>query len=551
MDQAPPYQVVERFVRPRSVAVVGASDRMDYGGRLLRNLREGGFTGPIYPINPRRPEVQGMRAWADVGDIPEAADLAVVVVPGHAIAGVVEACGRRGIGACAVITAGFSERGAEGEREQEALVRIARAAGVRLSGPNSLGIANITERIFATASSNTSWGPSAVRPAGITLISQSGALAFNPLPSRAAERGIGLRAIVSVGNQADLTVVDFLEYFIDADEETKVLALFLEGLPPGQGRRLLAAARRSRKPILAVKVGRAPGTAAVARSHTAALTGDDAIYQGAFRAARIVRVEDLDDLWETGALLGATGAFTPAQAPVASAGAGGVGFLSNSGGMNSLFADLCGVHGVPLASLGAESLAGIESVLAGFGAAGNPADVTGNIARPSLVELLDVFAADPAVDLLVVGTTSAASGQRSLDIASNIQIARQRTQKPFVVLWSSAITPARAAGGVENSGVAMLRDAGLPLFHEPAKCARARLAVRLSRSLPRGGSGGGGECVGTPPGDRGDGLEGDPDGRAPPARPRRHPGRRGPGLGERRGGRGGRRPSRVSARAED
>ncbi len=466
--------IVERFVRPRSVAVVGASDRMDYGGRLLRNLREGGFAGPIYPVNPRRTEVQGMRAWADVRDIPEAADLAVVVVPGQALAGVIEACGKRGVGACAIITAGFGERGAEGAREQEALLAAARQAGVRLSGPNSLGIANISERIFATASSSVSWGQETARPAGISVISQSGALSFNPVPRRAAARGIGLRAIVSVGNQADLTVVDFLEYFVDADEETKVIALFLEGLPVGEGRRLLAAARRARmkgKPVLAVKVGRSPGTAAVARSHTAALTGDDAIYEGAFRAGGIVRVEDLDDLWEAGALFGATGGFRPAGGARGGSGGGsdgGLGFLSNSGGMNSLFADLCGVHGAPLASLGAPAIAGIETVLAGFGAAGNPADVTGNFVRPALVDLIDLFAADPAVDLIVAGTTSGAGGQRSRDIATNILTARAHTKKPLVMLWFAPPPPAE-----EESGLVTLRDAGLPVFHEPAKCARA------------------------------------------------------------------------------
>ncbi len=118
------YRIAERFLRPRSIAVVGASDRMDYGGRLLRNLREGGFTGPIYPVNVRREQVQGMRAWADVRDIPQAADLAVVVVPAQAIAGVIQGCGERGIGACCIISAGFRERGAQGGSDQEALDRV-------------------------------------------------------------------------------------------------------------------------------------------------------------------------------------------------------------------------------------------------------------------------------------------------------------------------------------------------------------------------------------------------------------------------------------------
>lgn len=463
--------IIRHFIKPQSIAVVGASDRMDYGGRLLRNLRNGGFAGPIFPVNPRRAEVQGMQAWPDVAELPEPADLAVVVVPGGAIGKVFESCGKRGVRACAVITAGFGERGAEGEQEQKELVRLARNAGVRFSGPNSLGVANLTDRIFATASSNVTWGRAGLRPSGISLVSQSGALSFNPVPSRAAERGIGLRAIVSVGNQADLTVTDFIEYLVESDEETKAVALFLEGLPENEGRRLLRVARRARalnKPILAVKVGRSPGTAAVARSHTAALTGDDAIYQGAFRSAYITRVDDLDELWETGALLAAYPDFTPS---------GGVGFLSNSGGMNSLFADHCGINGVPLASLNAETVAGLETVLAGFGAAGNPSDVTGNIARPALVDLIDNFTADPATDLMVVGTTGTAAGQRSLDIADHVRTARGHTKKPFVSLWFSAMEGCEP----KTSGASALAEQGVPLFLEPAKCARALSALYAYR----------------------------------------------------------------------
>ena len=341
----PEPSVIQNFLKPRSIAVIGASEGADYGGRLLRNLREGGFKGTIYPVNPRRPEVQGMRAWQDVSEIPEAADLAAIVVPPRALASVVESCGKRGIRACAIITAGFGERGAEGEKEQKALLALARQVGVRFTGPNSLGVANIRDRIFAAASSASGWDKPDLRPSGISVISQSGALSFNPIPSRAGERGLGLRAIVSLGNQGDLTVSDFVEYFVESDEDTRAVALFLEGLPANEGQRLLKVARRARelnKPIIAVKVGRSPATAAVARSHTAALTGDDAIYQGAFRAAHITRADDLDELWETGSLLAAYPDFSPSQ---------GVGFLSNSGGMNSLFTDQCGIQGVAMAPI--------------------------------------------------------------------------------------------------------------------------------------------------------------------------------------------------------
>lgn len=467
----PEPSVIQNFLKPRSIAVIGASEGADYGGRLLRNLREGGFKGTIYPVNPRRPEVQGMRAWQDVSEIPEAADLAAIVVPPRALASVVESCGKRGIRACAIITAGFGERGAEGEKEQKALLALARQVGVRFTGPNSLGVANIRDRIFAAASSASGWDKPDLRPSGISVISQSGALSFNPIPSRAGERGLSLRAIVSLGNQGDLTVSDFVEYFVESDEDTRAVALFLEGLPANEGQRLLKVARRARelnKPIIVVKVGRSPATAAVARSHTAALTGDDAIYQGAFRAAHITRADDLDELWETGSLLAAYPDFSPSQ---------GVGFLSNSGGMNSLFTDHCGIQGVAMAPIADDTLKGIEAVLAGFGGAGNPADVTGNIARPTLVDLTDLFTGDPAVDLMVVGTTGSAIGQRSLDIASSVKTARTHTKKPFVGLWFSAMSGTTP----ENSGAAVLAADGVPMFTEPSKCARAISALYAYR----------------------------------------------------------------------
>ncbi len=243
-------------------------------------------------------------------------------------------------------------------------------------------------------------------------------------------------------------------------------------MPDNEGRRLLSVARRARelnKPILAVKVGRSAAAAAVARSHTAALTGDDAIYQGAFRAAHITRADDLDELVGNGVAAGGLSGFL--RRPEAS------GFLSNSGGMNSLFSDQCGINGVTLAELGPQTITGIEAILSGFGAAGNPADVTGNIARPALVDLIDLFTADAAVDLMVVGTTGSANGQRSLDIAANVRRARERTKKPLVGLWFSAL----AGATPETSGAAALAEDGVPVFAEPSKCARALAALYAYR----------------------------------------------------------------------
>ncbi len=215
--------IIEHFIKPRSIAVdrcIGAAS--DYGGRLLRNLRDGGFQGAIYPVNPRRPEVQGMRAWPDVADIPEAgrsggdrrARLRHLATWWNPAASAASTRARSS-------PPGSASAAPRASSEQRELRGFGARGGGAVHRAEQSGCDERADRIFATASSSAGWGRAELRPSGISVVSQSGALSFNPVPSRAAERGIGLRAIVSVGNQADLTVTDFVEYFVETDEETQ------------------------------------------------------------------------------------------------------------------------------------------------------------------------------------------------------------------------------------------------------------------------------------------------------------------------------------------
>lgn len=473
--------LVGRFVNPRTIAVVGASEGTEYGGKLVRNLLNGGFPKErLCPVNPKLETVQGIKAYKDIRDVPIPVDLAVVVVRSDIVPDVLRGCAEKGIAAANIISAGFGEQGPEGLARQNALVTLARELGIRLVGPNSLGITNVNDGIFATSASLVWEGGPPIIPGGISLISQSGALAYTPLARRAAERGIGYRAVASVGNQADLTVSDFVEYFAAHDPQTSVIAVYLEGLPVGDGRRFLDAVRTARahgKPVLVLKVGRTAVGEQAARSHTAAFTGSDRVYNGCFEQAGAVRVEDLDDLWEVGDLFRLILAFEPR---------GGIGMMSNSGGFNSVFVDQCGIREVPIASASQETADKLDEILKGFGHAGNPADITNHIGRDSLVPLLHSLSADPEVDLMVVGITPVGRGERALKIAGGIQQAlnsQPTSAKPYVVLWPAA----GSAESEEYAGPLRLHREGIPVFREAAKCARALQMFRgyhVQRSQP-------------------------------------------------------------------
>lgn len=455
---------------PRTVAVVGASENVGYGGyggRVLRNLVRAGFTGNIVPVSPKYEEVQGLKAYRDIRDVPMPVDLAVLVVRAELIPDIMRACGEKGVPACSIVSAGFAERGEKGAALQREILAIAGEYGMRFSGPNCLGIANIAGHVFAAASS-LAWNLSELRPGKVSIVSQSGAMAFNSVLARAHEHHVGIGKIATVGNQADLAIVDFLEYLIDHDEQTRVVSVLLEALLPGDGRRFLEAAERAAdagKSVLALKVGRTSQGASAAASHTGSLTGDDAIYDDCFEAAGVVRVNDLDELWQTGNLIASTSGMSAH---------GGIGVLSNSGGLNSHFADVCGVEELALASIDQTTVDVLREILQGFGSAANPADITGHIKRDTLRDMIVAYDRDENVNLTVIGITPSGSGPYAVGIARNIVAAKETTKTPIVVLWASS-RDLETAGKptTEDSGIKILLDAGVPVFEEPRKCARA------------------------------------------------------------------------------
>ena len=435
---------IDRMLNPRSIAVVGATPRMQYGGRFLAAAMGSSDRVNVYPVNPRYEEIQGVKAYASVSDLPEAPDVVGIVVPYHAVLDTLRESHARGAKSAIVISAGFAERGEDDRRQlQVELGKFAQESGVRISGPNCLGLANLKDDIWASASSRGAAGLTG--PIG--LVCQSGASAFGPFLTRAVDEAIGFTYVVSTGNEADLDFCDFARYLID-DDDTRVIAGFVEGFK--DGRKFIEVARLAAekgKPIVLIKIGRSDLGSRAAGSHTAALTGDDDRYGAAFAQFGVIRVQDYDDLLQVSNLLARS------QRPPHR----GVAVVSHSGGISSLTADMFGQAGLDLPPLSDQSKDGINGILKGFGWAANPSDVTGFANSDDFPAIMSYMADDENVGTLVVASAGADPQ------ATQVIAQRDGGGKPVAFLW----TGTRGA----ESGLPMLRTAGIPVFYVPDKLA--------------------------------------------------------------------------------
>ena len=375
------------FFEPASIAVIGASSRpRSIGGEVFRNLIASGFPGPVYPVSPH-PVVQSVAAYPGVEALPGPVDLAVIVVPAAGVVDAAEACARHGVRALVVISSGFAETGPDGRQRQAHLLRVCRESGMRLVGPNCMGILNTNpEHRF-----NATFAP-AFPPAGrIGFMSQSGALGLAVI-DRALARGLGLSTFASVGNKADVSGNDLLEYWED-DQQTELVLLYLESF--GNPRRFARIARRisRRKPILAVKSGRSPAGARATSSHTGALLADsDVAVDALFRQSGVIRSETLGELFDVAALLAA-------QPPPSGQ---RVGIVTNAGGLGILCADACSAAGLEVPELPVETRRQLAEFLPGEASIGNPVDMIASAAAEDYERALAAVAASPVIDALIV-----------------------------------------------------------------------------------------------------------------------------------------------------
>lgn len=457
---------VASFLRPASVAVIGASRNPgSVGGSLIHNLVAGGFAGRVYPVNPQATEIAGLHAYASVLELPEPVDLAVVAVPAAAVVDVARQCAEHGTRSLLVISSGFAEVGDEGARRQRDLIGVCRDAGMRLIGPNCLGILNTDRSVRLNATFSRQ-----LPPAGhVALMSQSGGVAI-ALMDVAAQLGIGLSSFVSVGNKSDISGNALLEYW-EEDPNTSVIALYLESF--GNPRRFARIARRvgERKPILAVKAGRTPAGSRAASSHTAALLStSDVTVDALFRQAGVIRVDTLGELLDTSALIGTQ----PLPA------GGRVAIVTNGGGPGIMAADGCQAAGLEVVELPAEVRARLASIVPANAAVGNPVDMTA-AATPedyaSVVgELIASRACDAIITLFVPALgSSGADVERAIDAA----VAGGRLPVASVVMGARADADAGTAPA----------DGGAARFQLPEDAVRALAhAVEYARWLasPRG-----------------------------------------------------------------
>ena len=441
---------IDRMLKPRSIAVVGASTKGGYGARLFNAVLKAKDRVKIYPVNPNYDEIGGVKAYRSVAELPEAPDLVGIVVPYTRVLDVLQECHDKHAGAGVIISAGFAERGTDSGLElQRKVAAFTRQTHFRFTGPNCLGLANVRENIWATASSRTLGGLTG----HIALVCQSGATAFGPFLIRAVDSGIGLSHIISTGNEIDLDFSDFARYLID-DPDTRVIAGFVEGFK--DVRKFIAVAELAAergKPIVLIKIGRSESGAQAARSHTAALTGPDSLYEALFAQYGVIRVRDYDELLETSQLLANT------RKPLKR----GVAVVSHSGGISSLTADMLGEAGLDLPALTPHARDGINAILKDFGWAANPADVTGFARRDEFVQIMNYLIDEPEVGTLVVA--SAGAGNQ----VDHVVALRDRTDKNVAFFWTGSRS--------DTATLPKLKASHIPIFYSPVTLARGLKAL--------------------------------------------------------------------------
>jgi acetyltransferase len=420
---------------PRSIALIGASTREEtLSGKILQNLLAGGFTGTIYPINPKAATIQGTHSYPSISDVPDRVDLALVVLPRDLVLPVVRECGEAGVGAAAVISAGFGEMGEEGRRLERDLVQTARSHGMRLLGPNGMGAINTSSAVGMDAT----FSPAAALPGSVGLVSQSGALGVAIL-NMAADLGVGISSFLSIGNSADIGVADALSWWAD-DERTRVVAMYIESF--GEVRPFLEVARRlsHSKPLLAVKAGRSEAGARAASSHTGALATNDRAVDALLQQCGVLRAPTVQDLchWAI--------AFQRCSLPEGRR----VAIVTNAGGPGIMATDACSLYGLELPELTEETQAALQGFLPPEAAVRNPVDMIASATADDYRQAVARVMADPNVDMvLVINVTPVL--YRPLEVVEALASISHLSEKPCLSVFMAEDAFYREAGRVAGA----------------------------------------------------------------------------------------------------
>ena len=446
-----PVSDLTAFFSPRSVAVFGASpERRKIGSEILHNLVASGFTGTVVPIHPTATELQSLRAYPKLADVPGDIDLAVVVVPARRVEAVVDDCLAKGVKAVCIISAGFGECSAEGRESERRMVTKARAVGCRIIGPNCMGLLNTD----AAVSLNATFSPVYPPPGTIAMSTQSGALGLAIL-DYAKSLNLGISSFASIGNKADVSGNDLLEYWA-GDPRTSTILLYLESF--GNPSKFSSIARRiSRsKPIVALKSGRSAVGARAAASHTGALASTDAFVDALFHQAGVIRTDTVTELFDVASLL--------SRQPVPRG--RNVAILTNAGGPGILAADACQGHGLNVAPLADETTAALRALLPAAASVGNPVDMLASAPPAHYGEALRLLVHDANVNAVIVIFIPPLVTEAEEVAAAIADAARHSPDKPVL-------------GVFMRSGAAPAALARIPCFSfpEPAAIALAHAAA--------------------------------------------------------------------------
>ena len=457
------------FFYPKSVAVIGASrDPKKTGNALIQNLLNYGYQGTVYPVNPTEDEILGVKAYQSIGEIPGKVDLAIFTVPAPAVVKLMEECGHKGVRAGVVHSSGFAEAGKEGAQLQKQMVEIARKYGIRLVGPNCVGILCTESRL--------PWARRSTFPnevGNVSVISQSGG-GGGSFVNLAVYRGICFNKIISIGNECDVSVIDFMDYF-RTDPKTDIIFIYLEGFKDGSRFLEVAKGLTSAKPVIVYKIGRTEVGQRAATSHTGSLAGSIRVYDGAFRQTGVLRAEGIEEGLDY--LVVFSNLFFTQGAPKGKR----VGIISGPGGPGVATADACVEAGLEVPDFSEETKQRLVERIP-TAARANPTE-TGDFGfvatmkeRDPYGALVNIVEQEDSIDMIAIVGPGEFNPEAFRDVVLGVQ---GRCKKPFIVIWPSA-------GEDVELCKKSLESAKIPLFSTPERGAKALGAlIRYQEMLRR------------------------------------------------------------------
>jgi acetate---CoA ligase (ADP-forming) len=453
--------MIDPLVNPKSIAIFGASETSMYGKGIINALRNNGYRGKIFPINPKRDEVLGVKCFKSLKAIEDPIDLGVIIIGRDYVLRALEECAAQKVKGVLIITSGFTEADAEGRELEGKIRKFSLENRLPIWGPNCAGFANFKDNVIATLLREEG---RETLPGRAGFVSQSGALMM-ALIGVARDKGLGLNYALSTGNEANLEATDFMEYMLE-DPSNRVIAAFVEGFKDVKKFvRITEMALEKEKPLCILKVGRSHLGEKAAASHTGSITGADVAYETIFNQMGVIRAVDTDELIEMAKVCSLV------KWPKSD----GIALITSSGGLGSLSADLCADHRLNFAELSPdtmERLVGLEELLT-FGAVANPIDVRGQGIR-ALDKVLPIVSRDDHFGIIVVAMCYSAVGKEANNVATIVRdaILKNESDKPVVILW---VGRRQRLGGTQEiqEGYEILERAGIPVFSEPQKCWKA------------------------------------------------------------------------------